>query len=193
MNHETSKGSPMKLLCGNVTPSINRLTEPTLRTRCCQPRYSHKAITTAAQCAFGCSGTTYCSALEVRHQRPGVRQCRFQAIALCSDFSHFLAIILHFNLKVDFELSIDKGCHCAAASNLHSLPAQFAKACRGRFQLQLLKQRNEVFADLVLPADVLERQWPQLQALYSTVLIRCRSTLPMAYCAVAFIYDAFSR
>ncbi len=130
MNHETSKGSPMKLLCGNVTPSINRLTEPTLRTRCCQPRYSHKAITTAAQCAFGCSGTTYCSALEVRHQRPGVRQCRFQAIALCSDFSHFLAIILHFNLKVDFELSIDKGCHCAAASNLHSLPAQFAKACR---------------------------------------------------------------
>ncbi len=72
-----------------------------------------------------------------------------QPIARRSDFSHFLAIILHLDLKVDFELSIDKGRHCAAASSLHSRPAQFAKVCRGHFQL--LKQRNEVFAELVLP------------------------------------------
>ena len=86
-----------------------------------------------------------------------------QPIARRSDFSHFLAIILHLDLKVDFGLSIDKGRHCAAASSLHSRPAQFAKVCRGHFQL--LKQRNEVFAELVLPEDFPERQWPQSQAL----------------------------
>ena len=46
---------------------------------------------------------------------------------------------------------------------VHSQVLEFAKVRRGHFQL--LKQRNEVFAELVLPEDFPERQWPQSQAL----------------------------
>jgi len=66
---------------------------------------------------------------------------------------------------LSFELSIDNARHCAATNNLHSRLAHFAKACRGHFQLQLLKRRNEGFAEVVPPEAFPERQWLQLQAL----------------------------